>query len=144
MKKFISIFFGIIVFSSCSTNAGTGLFAGGAVGAGAGVLAGGGSGALLGTAAGVVTGGLVGAIIDQQDRKILEQSSPRTLARIDCKDPLTLNDLIKLSQSGVSDEAIIQYLRDIKTSYSLTQTQIRRLQDAGVSQRVIQFIAEPS
>ncbi|MBM3183947.1 MAG: hypothetical protein FJZ64_01405 [Chlamydiae bacterium] len=144
MNKFISIFFTVIIFSSCSTNAGTGLFAGGAVGGGAGLIAGGGSFTLLGMAAGMVSGGLVGAIVDQQDRKILEQSSPRTLGRIDKGEPLTLNDLIKLSQSGVSDDAIIQYLRAIKSAYSLTQTQVRRLRDAGVSERVIQFISEPS
>jgi outer membrane lipoprotein SlyB len=144
MKRSISILFSIIALASCSTNTGTGVFSGGALGAGLGGVTGGGAGALIGTAAGVVAGGLVGAILDAQDRKIMEQSSPRTVDRMDRGEPLTLSDVIKLSQGGVSDDAIIIYLRDTKSTYNLSQTQIRRLQDAGVSQRVIDFMAEPS
>lgn len=144
MKRFISILFSITVLASCSTNTGTGVFTGGALGAGIGGIAGGGGGALIGSAAGIVAGGLVGAILDQQDRKVMEQASPRTVDRMDRGEPLTLNDVIKLSQGGVSDDTIIMYLRDTKSSYHLSQTQIRRLQDAGVSQRVINFMAEPA
>jgi outer membrane lipoprotein SlyB len=144
MKRFTFILFSIIALASCSTNTGTGIFAGGALGAGIGGASGGGSGALIASAAGVVAGGLVGAILDTQDRKIMEQSSPRTVDRMDRGEPLTLNDVIKLSQGGVSDDTIIIYLRDTKSTYNLSQSQIRRLQDAGVSQRVINFMAEPS
>jgi len=143
MKRF-AIAFSILALSSCSTNTGTGIFAGGALGAGIGGITGGGGGALIGSAAGIVAGGLVGAILDQQDRKVMEQSSPRTLDRMDRGEPLTLNDVIKLSQGGISDDAIISYIRTTKSTYQLSQTQIRRLQDSGVSQRVINFMAEPS
>jgi hypothetical protein len=78
--------------------------------------------------------------LDTQDRKIMERSSPRTIDRMDRGEPLTLNDVIKLSQSGVNDDNIIQYMQTTKSSYHLSQTQIRRLQDAGVSQRVIDFM----
>lgn len=144
MKRSICILFSIIAFSSCTTNTGTGVFTGGALGAGIGGIAGGGTGALIGSAAGAIAGGFVGAVLDQQDRKVMEQSSPRTIDRMDRGEPLTLSDVIKLSQGGVSDDAIIIYLRESKSRYNLSQTQIRRLQDAGVSQRVIQFMAEPS
>jgi len=142
MKRSILILFSITALTSCSTNTGTGVFSGGALGAGVGGIAGGGSGALIGSAAGIVAGGLVGAILDQQDRKVMEQSSPRTVDRMDRGEPLTINDVIKLSQGGVSDDAIIHYLQDTKTRYNLSQTQIRRLQDAGVSQRVINYMSE--
>ena len=144
MKRLISILFSFIAFAGCSTNTGTGVLSGGALGAGIGGIAGGGAGALIGSAAGIVVGGLVGAVLDQQDRKVMEKSSPRTVDRMDRGEPLTLNDVIKLSQGGVSDDTIIFYLRDSKSTYTLSQTQIRRLQDAGVSQRVINFMAEPS
>lgn len=144
MQKFVVICLSLIFLSGCATNAGTGLFAGGALAAGVGGISGGGSGALIGSAAGAIAGGMVGAILDQQDRKIMEQSSPRTLDRMDRGEPLTLNDVIKLSQSGVSDDAIIHYLKNTKSLYHLSQTQIRRLQDAGVSQRVINFMSEPT
>ncbi len=144
MKHFVSISLSMMIFltASCSTNTGIGVFAGGSIGAGAGGIAGGGGGALIGTAAGVIVGGLIGAALDEQDRKIMSRSSPRTIDRMDRGDPLTINDVIKLSQSGVSDEAIISYLSDTHSTYTLSQTQIRRLQDSGVSQRVINFMAE--
>jgi surface antigen len=144
MKRFISILFSITAFSSCTTNTGTGLFTGGALGAGIGGVSGSGGGALIGSAAGLIAGGLVGAVLDHQDRKVMEQSSPRTLDRMDRGEPLTINDVIKLSQGGVSDDTIIFYLRDSNSSYHLSQTQIRRLQEAGVSQRVINFMTEPT
>ena len=143
MNRLFPILFSLIAFSSCTTNTGTGIFSGGALGAGVGGISGGGGGALIGSAAGIVAGGLVGAILDQQDRKVMEQSSPRTVDRMDRGEPLTLNDVIKLSQSGVSDDTIIHYLQSAKNLYNLSQTQIRRLQDAGVSQRVIRFLSEP-
>lgn len=144
MKRVLSTSICLIALASCTTNTGTGLFTGGAIGAGLGGITGGGSGSLIGSAAGIVAGGLVGAILDQQDRKVMEQSSPRTVDRMDRGEPLTLNDVIKLSQGGVSDDAIISYLRATKSTYHLSQTQVRRLQDSGVSQRVINFMAEPS
>lgn len=130
--------------TSCATNTGTGVLAGGILGAGVGGLAGGGSGALIGGAAGAIAGGLIGASLDEQDRKVMERSSPRTVDRMDRGDPLTINDVIKLSQGGVSDDTILKYMRDTNSSYHLSQTQIRRLQDAGVSQRVINHMVDPS
>lgn len=133
---------GISVLSSCTTNTGTGVITGACLGAGLGGVKDGGVGALIGGAVGVVGAGLVGAVLDYQDRRVMEQASPRTVDRMDKNEPLTLNDVIKLSQGGVSDDTIILYLRDTKSTYHLSQTQIRRLQDAGVSQRVINYMTE--
>ena len=138
----ITILLTTALTTGCATNTGIGLFSGAGVGAGVGGLLGGGGGALIGTAAGALTGGLLGATLDEQDRKVVNRSSPRTLDRMQRNEPLTLNDIIQLSQVGVSDETIIQYLQETKSIYNLTQTQIRRLQDAGVSDRVIQCMEE--
>jgi uncharacterized protein YcfJ len=127
---------------SCATNIGTGIFAGSALGAGVGGISGGGLGALIGSATGLVMGSLTGFALDEQDKKVMEKSSPRTVERMNRNEPLTLNDVIKLSQGGVSDNTIIQYIHDQKTQYNLTQTQIRRLRDAGVSQRVINYMVD--
>jgi uncharacterized protein YcfJ len=132
---------GLILLASCSTNTGTGVLAGGAGGAVIGGVAGGGTGALIGGAAGAVAGGLIGAALDEQDRKVMERTSPRTVDRMDRGEPLTVNDVIKLSQGGVSDDTIINYMQKTDSTYNLSQAQIRRLQDAGVSQRVIDFMA---
>ncbi|MDP1608254.1 MAG: hypothetical protein Q8L98_02940 [Chlamydiales bacterium] len=83
---------------------------------------------------------LIADILDPQDRKILQRNSPRTVDRIDRNEPLTINDIIKLSQNGIHDESMIEYMRNTNSFYHLSQTQIRRLQDAGVSQRVIDFM----
>jgi uncharacterized protein YcfJ len=138
---YISLSVMTIMTASCATNTGTGVIAGGSLGAGVGGLVWGGGGALIGSAAGAIAGGLIGAALDEQDRKVMSQSSPRTVDRMDRGEPLTLNDVIKLSQGGICDEAIISYLKDTQSSYTLSQTQIRRLQESGVSQRVINFMA---
>lgn len=134
----------ILISTSCASNTGTGVLAGGIIGAGIGGITGGGGGALIGGAAGVIAGGLIGVGLDQQDRKVMEKSSPRTVDRMDRQEPLTINDVIKLSQSGVADDTIIEYMRTTESSYNLSKTQIRRLQDANVSPQVIHFMMDTS
>jgi uncharacterized protein YcfJ len=131
-----------LVLAGCATNTGTGAIAGGVIGAGAGGIAGGGQGALIGGAAGIIAGGLIGAALDEQDRKVMERSSPRTVDRMDRGEPLTINDVIKLNQGGVSDDTVMGYMRDTSSTYNLSQAQIRRLQDAGVSQRIINYMVD--
>lgn len=126
--------------TGCQSNTGTGVLAGVAVGAGVGGIVGGGRGALIGGTAGLIVGGLVGAALDAEDRKVIERSSPRTVDRMDRQEPLTINDVIKLSQGGVSEDTIILYMKEQGTSYHLTQTQIRRMQEAKVSDRVIDYM----
>ena len=142
MKQVISILLLSIISISCSSKAGTGALAGGAVGAGAGAIIGGGAGAAIGAGAGAASGAIIGAVLDSQDRKIMEKTSPRTVDRIDKGDPLTIGDIIKLSQGGVSDDTIISYIRQTRTTYNLSQAQINRLQDGGVSQRIINYMIE--
>lgn len=134
--KYCALFLALVLIS-CGTNTGTGALSGGVIGATVGGIAGGGKGALIGSAAGVIAGGLVGAALDEQDRRVMERNSPRTVDRMDRGEPLTINDVIKLSQGGVSDDTIMRYMTDTSSYYTLSQAQIRRLQDAGVSQRVI-------
>jgi len=101
-----------------------------------------GSGAAVGGAALGLGGSLIGIYLDDQDRKTVEKSSPRTLDRMDRGEPLTINDVIKLSQADVGDQTIIQYIRDTNSSYNLSQSQIRRLQDAGVSKSIIHYMID--
>jgi outer membrane lipoprotein SlyB len=131
-----------ICLASCQSKSGTGAITGGALGAGTGAILGGGKGALIGGAAGVIGGALIGAALDEQDRKIMDKTSPITVERMDRGEPLTINDIIKLSQGGISDETIIRYIQDTKTTYNLSQSQINRLQEAGVSQRVINYMID--
>ncbi|MBI5346460.1 MAG: hypothetical protein HZB76_04895 [Chlamydiae bacterium] len=144
MKKIIVnvLIVGTFLLAGCESKTGTGALAGGALGAGVGGIAGGGKGALIGGAAGVVAGALVGAALDEQDRKIMNESSPRTVERMDRNEPLTVGDIIKLSEGGVSDDTIIRYIQNSHTTYSLNQAQITRMQEAGVSQRIINYMVD--
>jgi hypothetical protein len=144
VKKSKLLFFilGFILVVGCETKTGTGALTGGALGAGIGGAAGGWQGAAIGAAAGAVAGGLVGAALDEQDRKVMEKSSPRTVERMDRGEPLTVGDIIKLSQGGVSDDTIIKYIQERKTTYNLSQAQISRMQEAGVSQRIINYMID--
>lgn len=135
--RYSTVLLTALILTSCASNTGTGALTGSIIGAGAGGIAGGGRGALIGSAAGAIAGGLIGAALDEQDRRVMERSSPRTVDRMDRGEPLTINDIIKLSQGGVSDDTITRYIQDTTSTYNLSQAQIRRLQDAGVSQRVI-------
>lgn len=111
----------------------------GAFGTSVGEISGGKGSLAAGTSGTTV---LLGSALDEQDRKIMEESSPRTIDRMEKGDPLTVNDIIKLHENGVSDETIVRYIRQTKTSYNLNQTQIRRMQNSGVSQRVIDYLLE--
>jgi outer membrane lipoprotein SlyB len=132
----------LFTLTACASNTGTGVITGVTLGASAGAIGGGGTGALIGSAAGAIVGGLVGAALDESQKKAVEKVSPRTVDRMDRGDPLSINDVIKLSQSGVSDDAILSYMQDSPGAYRLSQAQVRRLQDAGVSPRVIQYMQQ--
>ncbi|MFA6118290.1 MAG: glycine zipper domain-containing protein [Parachlamydiales bacterium] len=142
MKKSIVLLLFSIVLLSCQTKTGTNAIAGEAVGATGGAVIGGAQGAVIGGAVGAVSGAMIGAALDEQDRKIMERTSPRTVERMDRSEPLTIGDIIKLTQGGVSDDTIIRYIHDTKTTYNLSQAQINRLQEAGVSQRVINYMID--
>lgn len=81
-----------------------------------------------------------GLVLDEQDREIMMQISPRTVNRIDRFEELTPGDIIKLSQGGINDDAVIRYLRDTNARYYLSRYQIKRMQKEGVSQRVINYM----
>jgi surface antigen len=142
----------ILAVSGCETPSGnpnrtaTGALAGGAIGAGTGAIIGNyaghntAEGAAIGGAIGVVTGGIVGHAMDQQQRQTLAQQNPQTLQRIDQGQPLGLADIKALARAGVGDDVIISQIRNSHTIYRLSTAEIIALKDAGVSNRVIDFM----
>ncbi|MEI6241793.1 MAG: hypothetical protein WCP39_00110 [Chlamydiota bacterium] len=143
MKKWlIPLLIAGFVVVGCENNnkTATGALVGGGLGAGIGGIAGGGKGAAIGGVSGIVVGALVGSALDSNDRKVIDKSSPVTVEKMDKGEPLAINDIIKLSQGGVSDDTIIRYIQDGKVKYNLSEEEINRLEQAGVSRRVINYM----
>jgi hypothetical protein len=142
----------LILAAGCETPSGnpdrtaTGALAGGAIGAGTGAIIGNYSGhhtaggAAIGGAVGALAGGLIGNAMDQQQRQTLEQQNPQTLQRVEQGQPLGLADIKALARAGVSDDIIISQIRNSRTVYRLSTAEIIDLKDAGVSNRVIDFM----
>jgi outer membrane lipoprotein SlyB len=125
-------------------NTGSGALVGGAMGAITGAAIGGsqhgGEGALIGAAAGVIAGGLVGNSMDQEQQARLRAQAPQTYVRVDQGQPLAVADVKALARSGISDDVIISQIRNSRTVYHLSAADIIDLRDAGVSNRVIDFM----
>jgi outer membrane lipoprotein SlyB len=124
---------------------GGGALTGAAVGAGTGAIIGGatrhaGEGALIGGAVGALSGAIIGSAIQQSQRERIQEQNPQTLVRVDRGQPLTLADVKALTKAGVSDEVIISQSRTSRTVYRLAANEIIELHDAGVSNKVIDFM----
>ena len=54
--------------------------------------------------------------------------------------PMSVPDVKMLAKSGLSDEVIISQIRNSRTVYRLSASDILDLKDAGVSEKVIDFM----
>ncbi len=141
-----------VVLTGCYTpegrpdNTATGALAGGAIGAGTGAIIGqaaahnAGAGALIGAAVGALSGTLIGHSIDEQQRARIQQEAPATWQRVEQGQPLGLADVKALARAGVSDEVILSQIRNSHSVYQLSTAEIIDLKDAGVSEKVIDFM----
>jgi outer membrane lipoprotein SlyB len=129
---------------------GTGALIGGVIGATAGGLIGSTShhdssanaaaGALIGGAIGAITGGSIGHSLDQEAEARLRAQAPQTLVRVDQGQPLGVADVKALARAGVSEDVIISQIRSSRTVYRLTAAEIIELHEAGVSQKIIEYM----
>jgi surface antigen len=123
---------------------GTGALIGTGVGAASGALIAGGhhapEGALIGGAVGAITGGLIGNSMDQHERMRLQAEAPQTYTRIDQGQPLGLEDIKSMTRAGISDDIIINQIRNTHTAYRLSAADIIDLHNSGVSSAVIDFM----
>lgn len=119
----------------------SGALAGGATGAVVGSLSRHpGAGALVGGSVGAVIGGLVGHGMDQEQEARLRARSPQTLERVEQSQPLLVTDVEELAKAGIKDDLIISQIRNSRTIYHLTTANIIALKQAGVSDKVIDFM----
>jgi len=68
--------------------------------------------------------------------------SPAIYDKMVHDDPLSVGDIISLSEARVSDGVIIRYIRDHGTIYVLTGADFDRLHKAGVSESVADYLAQ--
>ncbi len=125
-------------------NTASGALIGGAVGAITGAAIGGprhgGEGALIGAAAGALTGGAIGNSMDQAQAAQLRAQAPQTYQRVAQGQPLTISDIKALAEANVGDDVIISQIRNSHTVFHLSASEIIDLHNAGVSEKVINFM----
>jgi len=126
-------------------NTGSGALIGGAFGALAGAVIGGashnaGAGALIGAAAGAVGGGLIGHSMDQEQNARLQAQAPVTYVRVSQGQPLAVTDVEALAKAGVTEDVIISQIQASHTVYHLSAGDIIELRDAGVTDRVVNYM----
>ncbi len=120
---------------------GSGALGGAALGAASGAMIGRSPGAaLIGGAIGAIGGGLIGHAMDAEDRARLKAQAPQTYTRIDQGQVLGITDVKAMAQAGVSDEVIISQIRATHSTYRLSSADIIDLNNARVSQKVIDFM----
>ena len=105
-----------------------------------GAAIGGGTGAIVGDGANDV--GVIGTLLDKQDQKNLRRRSPATYNRVDQGEPLTVNNIISLGQANISDKKIIELIKKTDSRYVLSTHQIDRMQRAGVTDRIINYMIQ--
>lgn len=134
---------GAVMVTGCENKAETGALVGAGVGIGAGALISPTpAGVLIGGAVGAIGGALIGAALDASDRETLQHESPRTMNKIDRGEQLSMRDIERMSQAGISDNKIIGAIHSTGSIYHLSTSDVQELKDNGVSQRVIDFMLQ--
>ena len=159
MRRFCTRTMAVIVAAlglasgGCATHAGTGALAGGGIGAGLGALVGSATGnpragAAIGGVLGAGVGTAVGADADNEkanranDLAIAQANASEANAPMN-RGPLTVEDVIRMSKTDpatntrVSDDVIINYIRTSNSVYNLLPQDLQYLSANGVSERVI-------
>ena len=127
-------------------NTGSGALIGGVFGALTGAAIGGqghgGPDALIGAAVGAMAGGLIGNAADREQEARLRAQAPQTYARIDQGTPLGIADVKALAKAGVSEDVMINQIHTSRTIFHLSAADIIDLRDAGVTDKVINYMID--
>jgi hypothetical protein len=136
---------GCALSTGCSSMSNTekGMGLGGLIGAGVGTAVGAasgntGTGAAVGGLIGAGVGGLAGADADarQQERADIRRVEAEAHAQATAQQ-VGMTDVIQLTQQGVSDELIVNQIRNSRSTFRLSAQDIVTLRDNKVSDRVI-------
>lgn len=137
----------VLVVTGCQSpyHADRGALAGGLLGAGTGAIIGdavGGKalpGAAIGAGVGALSGGLIGQGMDETEARnramIAQQMTPTGT--------VTIDDVVAMTQAGVAEEVIVNQIRAEGVAAPLQTGDLIRLQQQGVSPRVIAAMQTP-
>ena len=107
-----------------------------------GTVAGGATGAIIGgvathSAGGAIVGGAIGALAGALVGRDIDDS---LRVRVSQGQPLSPDDVKALVRANVSDDLIISQIRETRTVYHFTSAQIIDLKNAGLSEKLIDFM----
>ena len=148
----LSLAVSAVVLTGCQNpdgtqnNTGSGALIGGAMGAITGAAIGGrnhgGQDALIGAAAGALAGGLVGNSMDREQEARLRAPAPQNYgyASVPQSQPMSLAEVKSLARAGVSEDVMLSQIKASRTVFHLTASQIIELRDAGVTDKVVNYM----
>ncbi len=99
-------------------------------------------GAIIGAGVGALTGAAVGNAIDEVDARN-QAHIQQTLGRPLPPGGVTVDDLIMMTQAGVTEDVIATHIQYHGMARPLATGDLIRLQQSGVSSRVIQVAQQP-
>lgn len=152
MKRWLAVAMAAVLLvgggcASTGSNADSGTLLGAALGAGAGAIVGNQSGhswegAALGAGLGALTGGLMGSALDASEARAeaAEVRAEQALYEVERSRGVSILDVIRMSQAGVSDRVIAAKIDQTGSTYDLSAQEIIDLQSSGVSDRVIEHM----
>lgn len=124
-----------------------GALAGGLAGAGVGALVGNavgktGPGAAIGAGVGALSGALIGNGLDEIEARNRAEIEAR-LGHPVAAGAVSIGDVVEMSRAGVAEEVIINHLRSRGFAQPLEAADLIRLQQEGVSSRVVAAMQAP-
>jgi len=72
----------------------------------------------------------------------LKAQAPQTYAKIDQGTPLAVADVKAMAKAGISEDVIINQINNSRTVYHLSAADIIDLRDAGVTDKVVNYMID--
>jgi hypothetical protein len=85
---------------------------------------------------------LIGNSADREQEARLKAQAPQTYERVDQGSPLSLADVKALAKAGIAEDVIINQIHNSRTVYHLSAADIIDLRDAGVTDKVVNYMID--
>ena len=78
--------------------------------------------------------------MDREQEARLKAQAPQTYVKVDQGQPLSIEDVKALAKAGISEDVIINQIQNSRTIYHLSAADIIDLRDAGVTDKVVNYM----